>query len=57
MFIYFLFETLNLTRTLKELGEKTNFFRNLRYTLIGFFFSSITPAASGRATYGNLLYE
>ena len=34
-------------RILKELGEKSTFLRNIRYTLIGFFFSSITPAASG----------
>lgn len=47
MVVYFFFETLNITRTLKALGEKTTFFRNFRYTLIGFFFSSITPAASG----------
>ena len=57
MVLYFACETLNVTRTLKTLGEKSNFFRNFRYTLIGFFFSSITPAASGRSTNGNLLYE
>ena len=47
MTLFFVCETINLTRTLKALGEKSNFFRNFRYTLIGFFFSSITPAASG----------
>ena len=47
MILYFLLETINITRTLKELGEKTSFLKNFRYTLIGFFFSSITPAASG----------
>lgn len=47
MVLYFLCETINVTRTLKELGEKSTFLRNFRYTLIGFFFSSITPAASG----------
>ena len=47
MFLYFTCETINVTRTLKELGEKSTFLRNFRYTLIGFFFSSITPAASG----------
>ena len=47
MFLYFMCETINVTRTLKELGEKSTFFRNFRYPLIGFFFSSITPAASG----------
>lgn len=47
MCIYFSCEAINIGRILKELGEKSNFFRNLKYTLIGFFFSSITPAASG----------
>lgn len=47
MLIYFGLETINIGRTLKTLGEKSNFLRNYRYTLIGFFFSSITPAASG----------
>lgn len=47
MCLYLLGETINITRILKELGEKSTFLRNVRYTLIGFFFSSITPAASG----------
>lgn len=47
MCLYLLGETINITRILKELGEKATFLRNIRYTLIGFFFSSITPAASG----------
>ena len=47
MSIYILGEAINITRILKELGEKSNFISNLRYTLIGFFFSAITPAASG----------
>lgn len=47
MCIYISCESINVKRTLKALGEKTNFFQNIRYTLIGFFFSSITPAASG----------
>ena len=34
-------------RTLKALGEKSKFIKNVKYALIGFFFSSITPAASG----------
>ena len=29
------------------LGESINFFQNIKYALIGFFFSGITPAASG----------
>ncbi len=32
---------------LKHLGEKSSFGKNLKYALIGFFFSAITPAASG----------
>lgn len=47
MLLYFTCETINLTRTLKALGEKSSFIKNFKYTLIGFFFSSITPAASG----------
>lgn len=47
MSIYILGEAANITRILKELGEKSKFISNIRYTLIGFFFSAITPAASG----------
>ena len=47
MSIYILGEAVNITRILKELGEKSKFISNIRYTLIGFFFSAITPAASG----------
>ena len=44
---YFICEAINLRRTLKELGESVNIFSALKYILIGFFYSSITPAASG----------
>lgn len=47
MIVYFLCESLNLRRTLKALGENTSLFKCYKYTLIGFFYSSITPAASG----------
>lgn len=47
MITYLILETVNMGRTLKILKEKTTFVRNLRYVFIGFFFSSITPAASG----------
>lgn len=47
MSIYVIAEAINIGRILKELGEKTKFISNIKYTLIGFFFSSITPAASG----------
>ena len=47
MFLYFCCESINTGRTLKALGEKSSFFKNLKYTLICFFFIFITPAASG----------
>ena len=47
MCIYVLGEPINIGRTLKALNEKTTFFQNIKYALIGFFFSGITPAASG----------
>lgn len=47
MCIYVICEAINIGRTLKALGEKSSFLKNIKYTLIGFFFSSITPAASG----------
>ena len=47
MSIYVICEAINIGRTLKALNEKSNFFKNIKYALIGFFFSAITPAASG----------
>ncbi len=47
MLFYISCEAINIGRMLKALNEKSNFFRNLKYALIGFFFSSITPAATG----------
>ena len=47
MLIYFFLETVNMGRTLKTLEEKSSFMQNFKYVVIGFFFSSITPAASG----------
>ena len=47
MCIYIIGESVNIGRILRELGEKSKFIHNIKYTLIGFFFSSITPAASG----------
>ena len=47
MCIYVCCEAINIGRTLKALEEKTSFFKNVKYALIGFFFSGITPAASG----------
>lgn len=45
--IYVICESVNISRTLKTLGEKSTFAKNIKYALIGFFFSAITPAASG----------
>lgn len=47
MFAYIVCEAINIGRTLKTLNEKSKFLQNIKYALIGFFFSSITPAASG----------
>ena len=47
MCLYLACDAINIGRTLKALGEKSNFWQNLKYSLIGFFYSSITPAASG----------
>ena len=47
MSVFVACESINIGRILKELGEKSKFISNVRYTLIGFFFSAITPAASG----------
>ncbi len=47
MLCYFACDAINIGRTLKKLGEKSTFPRNYKYSLIGFFFSSVTPAASG----------
>lgn len=47
MTLYIILEAVNIGRTLKQLNEKTNILNNIKYALIGFFFSSITPAASG----------
>ena len=47
MCIYVLCEAINIGRTLKALNEKSTLIKNIKYALIGFFFSAITPAASG----------
>lgn len=47
MLLYLAFEAINMGRTLKVLKEKSDFLKNLKYAFIGFFFSGITPAASG----------
>ncbi len=47
MILYIMCEAINIGRTLKALNEKSSFYNNVKYALIGFFFSAITPAASG----------
>lgn len=47
MLLYYLMESLNIKRILKSFGENISIFKALKFTLIGFFFSGITPAASG----------
>ena len=47
MIIYLLLEGINIRRTLKALDENISITQAFKYSLIGFFFSSITPAASG----------
>lgn len=47
MCVYIICEAINIERTLKTLNEDSSFIQNIKYALIGFFFSSITPAASG----------
>ncbi|MBR1417239.1 MAG: flippase-like domain-containing protein [Bacilli bacterium] len=48
MLCYYLMESFNVKRVLKALGDKTiSIFSALKFTFIGFFFSAITPAATG----------
>ena len=47
MIVYFIAESINIRNILKTLGNKINVLNSLRYSLIGFFFSGITPAATG----------
>ena len=41
------FEAINLKKNFKLLGDKVKFIKCLKYSTIGFFFSSITPASTG----------
>lgn len=47
MCVFILCESINLGRCLKLLGYKPRFHQCLKYAFAGFFFSSITPSASG----------
>lgn len=47
MAIYLFLEGYNIRRTLKALNENVTIKQAFKYSLIGYFFSAITPAASG----------
>lgn len=47
MSIFILAEGVNIWRTLKLMGYQTRFISGVKYAFSGFFFSSITPSASG----------
>lgn len=47
MCIFILCEALNIKRNISILGYKTNILKCINYSVNGFFFSSITPSASG----------
>lgn len=47
MVLYFVCDAINIHRILTSLQEKTTIFKSIKYSLIGFFFSAVTPAASG----------
>ncbi|MGX9755704.1 aminohexosyl-hexosyldiradylglycerol biosynthesis protein HexF [Clostridioides difficile] len=47
MFIYIACEGINIYLGIKALNQKTTFFKCMGYAFVGFYFSSITPSASG----------
>ena len=47
MTCYFILEGANIKNILNALGENTTLTKAFKYSLIGFFFSGITPAATG----------
>ena len=47
MFIFVSCEGINIRRVLKTCGCKISLIQSFKYALVGFFFSSITPSASG----------
>ena len=47
MFWFVMSEGINISRTLKLLNCKISFKNGIKYALVGFFFSSVTPSASG----------
>ena len=47
MFLNIAFESLNIKTILNSLGSKVSLGKMISYSLVGFFFSGITPAAGG----------
>ncbi len=47
MFVYLGCEALNVNLILRNLGDDVTFGNTYKYSLIGFFFSSITPSSTG----------
>ena len=47
MFLNITFEGINIKEIVKTLGQKISLLNSIKYTLIGFFFSGITPGGSG----------
>ena len=47
MFLYFVIEGYNIKVLLKSFDEKISLLKGIKYTMIGFYFSAITPASSG----------
>ena len=47
IFMFLFMESYNIKKLLGALGNKINILSAIKYTFIGYFFSSITPAASG----------
>ena len=47
MWLYMLFEGLNIRVIVGTLGKKISILNSIKYTLIGFFFSGITPGGGG----------
>lgn len=47
MFVYVLLEGVNIYRILKNLKDDISIMKAFKYSLVGFFFSSITPSSTG----------
>ena len=45
--LYFSVEAYNTKKILESFKQNISFLKSLKFTMIGFFFSSITPASSG----------